>query len=197
LPDLCVVRYTGFAGFVWLVRQLGNVKRKLLKDIYGIVLLISPEKKCRSQRPAGGGLDHQEDAGRSLDAALGERNIVRAQTETFAHVASITADHLEFAVPQPRASRKCRLQGATLGFGKDEPLGAPVPSERFEVLDFDHASLASRRAQQEAADLHALRRNRVERAPDLPTQVRDNCPTQVYDLRRKFGSGQSISLRVN
>jgi hypothetical protein len=127
---------------------------------------------------------------------LGELEIVSAQTETFAEVAAITTDHVEFAVLQPRASCQCRLQGATLGFGKDEPIGAAVPRERFEVLDFYHARLAGHCAQQEAADLHALRRNRVERAPHLPTQAVDDFPTQVYDPRCKFGSGQSISLPV-
>jgi len=176
---------------------LANVKRKLLKDIFGIVLPVSPGKKRRSQRPAGGGLDQQEDAGRSLETALGELKIVSAQTETFAEVTSITADHVEFGVLQPRASCQCRFQGATLGFRKDEPLGASVPCERFEVLDFDHASLAGHCTQQKAADLHALRRDRVERAPHLPTQARDDVSTQVYDQRCKFGDGQSISLRVS
>jgi hypothetical protein len=175
---------------VWRVRQLANVKRKYLKDIFGIVLPVSPGKQCRSQGPAGGRFDLQEDAGRSLEATLGERKIVSAETETFADVASITTNHVEFAVAQPCASRKCRLQSATLGFGKDEPLGATVPRERFEVLDFDHASLAGC-AQQGAADLHALRGNRV--APQLLRQVLDDFPMQVYDPRCKFGSGHNIS----
>jgi hypothetical protein len=148
---------------------LANVKRKLLETIFGIDLPVSPGKKCRSQRPVGGGLDQQEYAGRLLEAALGQRKIVSAQTETFAEVASITADYVEFAVLQPPASCQCRLQGATLGFRKDESLGAAVPPERFEVLDFDHASLERHCAQQEAADLHTLGRHRVERTPHLPT----------------------------
>jgi hypothetical protein len=127
---------------------------------------------------------------------LRERKIVSAQTETFADMASITADHVELAVAQPGGSRKRRLQGATLGFGKDEPVGATAPREWREVLDFDHASLAGRCAQEEAADLHALRQNRVERVPHVPTQTFDNVPTQVYNQRCKFGSGQSFSLRV-
>jgi hypothetical protein len=195
LLGLYAVRYTGLAGFVWRVRQSANVKRKYLKDIFGIVLPVSPGEKRRTQHPAGGGLELQEQAGWSLEAALGERKIVCAQTETFADMASITADHVELAVAQPCASRKCRLQGATLGFGKDEPL-ATVPREWREVLDFDHASLAGRGAQQEAADLHASRRNRVERVPHVPAQTFDDVPTQVYDQRCKFGSGQSFSLRV-
>jgi hypothetical protein len=173
---------------------LVNVKRKHLKDKFGIVLPVSPGKKRRSQRPAGGKLDLQEDAGGSLEAALGKRKIVSAQTETFADLASITADHVESTVLQPRASCKCRLQGATRGFGKDEPLGAAVQRERFEVLDFDHASRGGRSAQQEAADLDALRRNRV--APHLPIQVLDDFPTQVYDQRCKSGSGHNISLAL-
>jgi hypothetical protein len=100
---------------VWRVRQLANVKRKYLKDIFGIDLPVSPGKKRRSQHPVGGGLDLQEQAG-SLEAALGERKIVSAQTETVTDMASITADHVELAVAQPCASRKRRLQGATLGF---------------------------------------------------------------------------------
>jgi hypothetical protein len=144
LLGLYDVRYQGLAGFVWRVRQLANVKWKYLKDIFGIVLPVPPVKKRRSQHPAGGGLDLQEQAGWSLKAALGERKIVSAQTETFTDMASIIANHVELAVAQPCASRKCRLQGATLGFGKDEPLGATVPREWCEVLDFDHVSLAGR-----------------------------------------------------
>jgi len=54
-----VDRYTGLAGFVRLVRQSANVKRKYFKDIFGIVLPVSPGKKRRTQRPARGGLDLQ------------------------------------------------------------------------------------------------------------------------------------------